>query len=299
MRWLAAAALACATLLSAPVWAQQQAQPQGQQPPRPMPPIPGQPPKGQDYRQLQRVPPPPGGHAQPPGLPRQPVPSPHGPTGPVAPHPLHAAEGGEAEHGGHDAAPKPINWWHGWIGKKEGVEPSLLWRAPEEDAPFLAALLNFAVFAWVIVKFGKKPMQETLVKRKQDILRDIETAQKMRDAAEARLGQYEDKLEHIDQEIERIRKDFREQGERDKKRIQAEAEEKRDRMLKDAQFLIEQEAKQIRTTLLRETVDAAVLAAEQVLRSKITEQDHDRLAEAFLKQIASAKGATTSKGGAA
>lgn len=222
-------------------------------------------------------------------------------SGPVAPHPLHAqADGhGDGDHGGHDAAPKPINWWHGFLGKKDDVKPSLLWRSPDEDAPFLAALLNFAVFAWVIYRFGKKPVQESLVKRKETILRDIETAQKMREEAEQRLREYEDKLAHIDQEIERIRADFREQGERDRKRIQLEAEEKRERMLKDAQFLIEQESKQIRTTLLRETVEAAVQAAEQVLRSRISNEDQDRLADQFLKQIATAKGAAPSKGGSA
>jgi F-type H+-transporting ATPase subunit b len=299
-RWLMVAATAAALLVAPIAAAQQQAQPQQpqQQPPRKMPPPPrltpgGLPPAGTMPPQGQM---PPRGQMRPGAKP-----GPQAPSGPVAPHPLRATDGEQAEgdHGGHDAAPKPINWWHGFLGKKEGVEPSLLWRAPEENAPYLAALLNFAVFAWVIYHFGKKPVQESLSKRKEGILRDIEVAQKMREEAEKRLQQYEDKLERISEEIERIRDDFREQGERDKQRIQREAEEKRDRMLKDAAFLIEQESKEIRTALLRETVDAAVQAAEQVLRSRITDQDHDRLAETFLKQIASAKGATTSKGGAA
>lgn len=160
-RWLAVAASAAALVVAPMAWSQQQAQPQQQpqaqpgQPPRNMPPPPrlvapaGQPPRGQ-------MPPP--GQMPPRGQLAHPRP----PTGPVAPHPLHMTEGGEgeSEHSAHDAAPKPINWWHGFIGKKEGVEPSLLWRTPEEDAPFLAALLNFAVFAWVIYHFGKKPVQE-------------------------------------------------------------------------------------------------------------------------------------------
>jgi F-type H+-transporting ATPase subunit b len=219
-----------------------------------------------------------------------------------APHPLaQAREQHDEGHGdhGHDAAPKPINWWHGFLGKKEGVEPSLLWRSPEQDAPYLAAVLNFSVFAYIIYRFGKKPIQESLTRRKQGIVRDIEAAQKMRKEAEERLAQYEARLEKIDSELERIRNDFREQGEREKQRIVADAEEKRDRMLKDAQFLIEQEAKQLRVTLLRETVDAAVRAAHEVLQAKVTAEDHERLAEQFLKQLAASKGAAPTRGGKA
>ncbi|MBI5534392.1 MAG: hypothetical protein HY898_16835 [Deltaproteobacteria bacterium] len=241
-----------------------------------------------------------------PGAQRGPTPphgpssAPHGPSG--AQHPSAEGEHGPgkgAHHADPNDPPKPINWYHGFIGKKEGVEPSLLWRRPDEDAPYLAAVLNFLVFAWILVKFGKKPLQDGLTKRKEGILRDIEAAQKMRDEAQKRLKQYEKKLDHIDKEIERIRTDFREQGERDKQRIIKEAEEKRERMLKDASFLIDQEVKQMRVELLRETVDAAVKAAEEVLRNKITADDHDRLAEQFLKQLAASRGASISKVGSA
>ena len=162
----------------------------------------------------------------------------------------------------------------------------LLLRPKDLPPPFLANLINFAVFAWVVWRFGRKPLAESLRKRKDHILHDMDAAQKMKADAEKRLAEYEERLSKIDQEIERIRRDFREQGERDKARIVKEATEKRELMLKDAAFMIEQEAKQLRVTLLQETVDGAIRAAEESLRKRIGADDDQRLGETFLQQLA-------------
>lgn len=192
-----------------------------------------------------------------------------------------------------------MNWFYGFLGTDEESEPNLFWRKPDMAPPFLANLINFAVFAYVIVRFGKKPLQEALSARKKAIMQDIDAATKMHTDAAKRLAQYEDRLKHIDQEVERIKKDFREQGERDKERILAEAKEKRERMVKDARFLIEQEAKQMKIDLVHETVQAAMLAAEQILVQRVTASDHDRVSEDYLKEVASSRGLGLSKGGSA
>jgi F-type H+-transporting ATPase subunit b len=210
----------------------------------------------------------------------------------------HQAE--HAEHGEHDenAPPEPINWWHGLLGQKEGVEPSLLWRAPDEPPPFLASLINFAVLVFLVVRFGKKPLAAALAKRKDGITREIDEAQRLRKAAEERLREYEVRLEKIGDELERVRREFREQGERDKERLVAEAEERRERMQKDTEFLLEQETKQMRQDLLAEVVNEATKQAADLLGKRMTLGDHDRFAEAFLTQLR-ARGpiSTTRKGG--
>lgn len=210
------------------------------------------------------------------------------------------AKGEHAQGGHHDpnGPPDEINFWRGLLGTTD--EPSdsfvgqLLLRPKNLPPPFLANLINFAIFAWVVWRFGRKPLAESLRKRKDEILHDMDAAQKMKVDAEKRLASYEERLSKIDQEIERIRRDFREQGERDKARIVKEAAEKRELMLKDAAFMIEQEAKQLRVTLLQETVDGAIRAAEESLRKRIGADDDQRLGETFLRQLAclpnSAKG---------
>jgi F-type H+-transporting ATPase subunit b len=192
-----------------------------------------------------------------------------------------------SEHGEHDekAPPPPINWTHGLLGEKAGVPPSLLWRAPGEPPPFLASLLNFALLVGLMVRFGKKPVADALTKRKNGIVRDIEESQRMRAAAEKRLQEYEDRLSRMNEELERVRREFREQGERDKERIVREATERRDRMLDDARLLLAQEAKDLRQVIVAEVVEQATRRAAEILSTQMTLGDHDRFAEAVLADV--------------
>jgi F-type H+-transporting ATPase subunit b len=236
-----------------------------------------------------------------PGTPgaRQPVrvapkgaPDPHG-NAAARPHgqPGHgeSAHGdSHAAHGGaHDekAPPPPINWWHGLLGEKADEPPSILWRQPGEPAPFLASVINFGILLLIVNRYGKKALSDALVKRKETITREIDEATRMRRAAEERLAQYEAKLAKISDELERVRREFRDQGERDKERIIQEAKERSVRMRKDTEFVLIQESKQMRQELLAEVVRDATRVATEILSKNTTLGDHDRFAEAFLQQL--------------
>lgn len=201
--------------------------------------------------------------------------------------PAHVAVHGE--HAEHDesAPPGEINYWRGLIAAsdKHADAMPLLFRHEGEPAPLLASVLNFAVFAFLIVRFAKKPLAEALVKRKETILRDIDEATKLKAEADARLADYQAKLRKIEDEVERVRREFREQGERDRARIVKEAEERRVALRKDAEFLLEQELKQMHLDVTRETVDRAVALASELLAKKLTAADHDRFGESFLAEL--------------
>jgi F-type H+-transporting ATPase subunit b len=198
------------------------------------------------------------------------------------PHGAHS--GGHAEHD-ENAPPPPINWWHGIVGEKADTPPSLLWREPGEPPPFLASLLNFGVLVFIVVRFGKKPLANALVKRKETIVRELEDARRLREAAQKRLAEYESKLEKIHEDLERVRLEFREQGELEKQRIVRDAKERRERMRKDAEVLLSQEAKQIRQDLLVEVVREATRVAKDLLAKEMTLGDHDKFAENFLNDL--------------
>jgi F-type H+-transporting ATPase subunit b len=235
------------------------------------------------------------GHGAAPGG-RQPVrvvpkgSDPHNPNRNAAADP-HAKGGhGEPTHGEHaehdeKAPPPPINWWHGLLGEKADVPPSILWRRPGEPAPFLASAINFAILLLIVNRYGRKAMTDALVKRKENITREIDEATRLRRSAEERLAQYEAKLEKISEELERVRREFREQGERDKERIIQEAKERSLRMRKDTELVLLQEAKQMRQELLAEVVREATRIATEILAKNTTLGDHDRFAEAFLQQL--------------
>jgi len=220
------------------------------------------------------------------------------------PSPEHAevaASGTEVEAEGHEDhehhVPKfeEYNFFYGFLGERDDVEPSILWRPVGTPLPFGAMLLNSAVLYWLLIRFAKKPIADGLKARKANILRGMEEAGQMKKEAEARLADFEQKLATVDQEIERVRSDMRAAGQSERKRILAEAKEKRARMERDAQTLISQELKSAREGLVAEMSRAALRSAESTLRTKISAADQARLAEDYLAGIKNAATALRGK----
>ena len=200
----------------------------------------------------------------------------------------HGAEHGEhaAAHGDEHAPTfDDVNWAYGFLGEKEDVEPSLLWRPKGMPVPFGALALNAAILYWLLIKFGKKPIGDALKSRKLGIMKGMEDAAKMKAEAEASLAKYQAKLDNIEDEITRIKREMKEAGESESARILSEAKERRTRLEKDARALVEQELKAARENLLRDTVRAAVKTAEQTLTAKIGDADQQRLGDEYLAQI--------------
>jgi len=200
---------------------------------------------------------------------------------------------GEGEHadahdGGH--GPGEINWAYGFLGEKEGVEPSLLWRPKGMPPPFGAMLLNTAILFYILGRFGGPKISEALRRRKSLIMQGMDEAAKMKDDAAKRLAEYEEKLARVDEDIERVKKDMREAGEAERVRMLNEAKDRRARMERDAKILIELELKAAHEELLRETVASAVRSAEDRLSKQVTVADQQRIAEHYLKSIGSSFG---------
>jgi F-type H+-transporting ATPase subunit b len=227
-------------------------------------------------------------------------PPPTHPTGPAGHEPATHGEGHEAGHGeGH--GPGEINWVYGLIGESKDGEKSLLFRPKGMPVPFLANLINFGIVVGVLVRFGSKPIASSLEDRRESLSKDIENAAQAKAEAKARFDEQKGLLDGIDEEKARIEADYREQGKLEKERIVREAKERRERMKRDAQFLLEQETKALRQVALNDTVTEATASAEQLLKQQLTAQDQERLASDFLRELGGfgAGGAYGDKRGAA
>lgn len=166
--------------------------------------------------------------------------------------------------------PGPINWFD---------------FSNKEQPPYAALFINFALLAFGYYYFGKKPLGQALQNQRDSIAKQIEEAQRMKHEAEDRAKQYQAKLRDLEAELATTRRALEEAGKGERDRIVKEAEEKAVRMQKDAAFLLGQEAKQMRLDLQREAVEAALLAAEQLLTKRVTPADQERLAEEFLSSL--------------
>lgn len=245
---------------------------------------------------------PPAAHAVPAA--HQPAP-PMGAHAPVSPHATgHGVPGGEHDapgaHGKGYHHPEPFNFADLARYQEEKARAERGEKAHGEPlvptTPYLYLLVNFAILAFIYYRAGKKPIADGLKDRHDTIAKDLIEAAKIKEEAEARLADYTKRLEQLEGELQRIKGEIIATGEADKERMVKEAEEKAERMRKDAQFLLDQEMKQLRLDMIAFTADAAVAAAETVLKSRVTSQDHDRLADDYLKQVSSAKSASSAGG---
>lgn len=192
----------------------------------------------------------------------------------------HESAGSEAaahEEDEEQVSVSDINWFYGLIGEKDHAEPSLLWRPTGMPAPFLATCLNWLILVSLIVVLAKKQLPSALKKRKASIVSGMEEAGRVKAQAESRLNELEDKLSHVDEEIERIKAEMQRTGEAERERILREADERRQRLERDATRLIETELEGAKDQLRLEVVEAALQQASQEVSRQLTAHDQQSL----------------------
>jgi F0F1-type ATP synthase membrane subunit b/b' len=151
--------------------------------------------------------------------------------------------------------------------------------------PLVALFANFILMLAIYYFAGRKKVAQALKDHRASVAKEIEEAQAMLAAAEKRAEHYQAKAASLEVEKAAAEQALREVGSGEKERIVKEAEEKAARMQKDTAFLVEQEIKQIRQDLWRDTVDLAVATAEELLKKRITAADQERLAEDYLADL--------------
>ncbi len=202
-------------------------------------------------------------------------------------------------HGPYDPPPH-INWYQGLLGvnNQKAQSPAfidrLLWRYhnpkdecdhKNQEPPVLASFINFAVLVFILFRFGKQPVMDALAKRKKDLMHEIDSANELKLDAEKRLKTYERQVARIEERRQELVEESRLQWEIEKKRILEEAQEKSERLRKDARFRVDQELKQAQADLLKEAIDGAVAAAESLLKNRVQASDQERLADEYLTAV--------------
>ncbi|HEY8429513.1 MAG TPA: ATP synthase F0 subunit B [Sandaracinaceae bacterium] len=150
---------------------------------------------------------------------------------------------------------------------------------------FLPTVVNFLILLAILTWLLRKPLMTFLENRRLAVLEGLEEARRLKEAAEKKFQEYSERLAHLDEELAKLRQEMVQAGETERDRIIAEAEARAARMRKDAQFVIDQQMKQLRADLTREAIEAAIAAAEKALAEQTSAADQQRLAEAYLREL--------------
>ncbi|MBX3186230.1 MAG: hypothetical protein KF819_04410 [Labilithrix sp.] len=210
------------------------------------------------------------GHGEGHGSSEHAAPTTHAPAGEHAAPAGEHGEHGAAEHGAHHG-PAPINWTDIWNTKQPAV---------------LALVINFGLLMGLYYVLGKKPITEALKQRRITIGKEIDDAQALLAEAKERGKKYQADLKNADTDAETARSGLVSAGKGEVDRILSEAEERAERMKRDAERLVEQEKKQLAVDLLLETIEVASSEAGKILAKSVTAEDHARLAQDLLAELA-------------
>ncbi len=149
----------------------------------------------------------------------------------------------------------------------------------------LFTLLNLLILTAVLVFFLYRPVRRILNQRQQEISGTYDEAEKAKQEAEEAKAQYNEKLSGAKEEAAGILSEANRRA-----RIQADETVQQARVeaahLKEkADQQIAYEKKKAKNELKDEITGLAMLAAEQVVKTGLTDEDHTRLIDEFIDKV--------------
>jgi F-type H+-transporting ATPase subunit b len=176
-----------------------------------------------------------------------------------APHaPDHAKAA--VEHGeGHEEAPMPNEIWWKWA--------------------------NFAVLAGGLAFLIAKNAGPFFQARTTEIQKGIRDAAAVRAEAEARAAQIEKQIANLDAEVSALKAKSGEEIAREGERVSAETARLIEKVQRQSEAEIAAAAKNASQDLKAYSAELALRMAEQQIQQRMTQQNQDQLAEAFVDDI--------------
>ena len=150
------------------------------------------------------------------------------------------------------------------------------------------AIWTLVIFILVIVVLGKfawGPLLNALQQREQFIRDSLQEAKNDREAAEARLQEYETRLREATTEATQIVEEGRQDADKAKARIEETARTEADKMLDRAKREIDLARQSAIKDLYATSAELATDIAGKVLKRELSSQDHERLIQESIEEL--------------
>ncbi len=146
-------------------------------------------------------------------------------------------------------------------------------------------LLIFLLVLAVLRKFAWGPILSGLQKRERYICDTLESARRDREAAEARLREYEQRLAGAQAEALEVVEEARRDAEAVRKRIEEETRQSANAMVERARREIQVAADTVLRELYDRSADLAASMAGSILKRQLAPEDHQRLVQEALAEL--------------
>ncbi|NLC71647.1 MAG: ATP synthase F0 subunit B [Desulfuromonadaceae bacterium] len=150
---------------------------------------------------------------------------------------------------------------------------------------FIYRTINFAVMAGIIYYFVAKHFRKAMADRRQKIEAELHEARTARAEAEAKYQEVTVKLQKASDEIENIRLSIQREGEIEKEKIIANAQQAAGKIRADAEKVAAREIDRARNELRQEASHLAIVLAGELIRKNVTTEDQERFVSEYLKNV--------------
>jgi len=197
-----------------------------------------------------------------------------GHTAPVDAHAVADTHGAEADAIGHGGAAAAQGGAH----VADSLSPGKL-----KDLGF--RVMNFIVLLIILVKFGAKPIADSLGDRRQQIRDEIEDLESKKVKAEQDYKEFSVKLEAVEKDVETIVEKAVAQAEVEKGRILEAAEQSAADIKRSAESAIANEITAAKRDLKVSVTEQAAVMAEELIVKNLTADDQVKIIEDYLDKV--------------
>jgi F-type H+-transporting ATPase subunit b len=158
--------------------------------------------------------------------------------------------------------------------------------AHESGETLLYRFINFALLVIILVVVVKKvKIGGFFSSRIEEIKKKFDELNAEKDTSEGRLKELEKKLKEFEVQKQEIIEQFKADGAAEKEKIIAEAKERANQILIQADLTIEREIQAARDRLRQEVVEVAARKAQEIIEKQIKDDDQDHLVNEFIERV--------------
>ena len=156
------------------------------------------------------------------------------------------------------------------------------WRSVYDE---VMLWVNFFILAFIIVKYGRKPLMNFLNGQKDEIADQIHRLQKEKNALEAKIKKATAMIEDSSIRFEEIKTRIIADGERTKQEIIENAKAQSKNIIEAEKLKASTQIVQAKTRFISELVDQASALALSKLPTEVTAADQEKLQQLFISNI--------------
>ncbi len=150
---------------------------------------------------------------------------------------------------------------------------------------WLWPVVNFSILIFILVFFGRKPINEYFKGRTALIEKSLKDAAEAKELAKKTLLEVKSRLDNTDSEIEQIIEAARKSGEKEKAAIIAEGEHLKEKILEQAKANIDFELQKAKEAIKSEAALTALELAEQNIKEKLGPSEQKTLIDDYIKRL--------------